>query len=201
MPKTSEQFAAIRKERRDTILESALFLFATKGFEGANMDDVSKVADCSHGLLYHYFSSKQELFDAVVNEKVIPTHLAISETVNFNQKAKFVIHDLILRYFEILKGKDDRAVWAMTVILYVRLNSSMWTTVMKTVKSHKPIQDWILELIVRGQAEGDFNNLEAKDMVFALLALVVGLCINRQRVGYRKFSCPNAEIVMKMFLK
>ena len=59
MPKTKEQFEQIRNERINTILESALTLFAYKGYDAVNLDEVTKEANCSHGLLYHYFKGKE----------------------------------------------------------------------------------------------------------------------------------------------
>ncbi len=52
-------------DRRQQILEAALDVFAEWGFEGATTKEIATRADVTHGLIYFYFSSKEELFAAV----------------------------------------------------------------------------------------------------------------------------------------
>jgi AcrR family transcriptional regulator len=56
----------IREERREQILDSALFVFSQKGFHASNVSDVAAHAGVSQGTIYWYFKSKEELFDAAV---------------------------------------------------------------------------------------------------------------------------------------
>jgi AcrR family transcriptional regulator len=46
---------------RQRILDAALQLFATKGYEEATMRDIAAAAGCSLGLTYRYFASKEDL--------------------------------------------------------------------------------------------------------------------------------------------
>jgi AcrR family transcriptional regulator len=48
-------------QTRQRILDAALSLFATKGYEGTTMRDIAVAADCSLGLAYRYFASKEEM--------------------------------------------------------------------------------------------------------------------------------------------
>ena len=53
-----------RKEvRRNDIILSAFKVFCEKGYSGATVNDIVKKAGCSHGLFYHYFQNKKELFE------------------------------------------------------------------------------------------------------------------------------------------
>jgi AcrR family transcriptional regulator len=62
-----------RKEARPTeILEAALACFAEKGFAATKLDDVAARAGITRGTLYLYFTSKEELFKAVVRQSVLP---------------------------------------------------------------------------------------------------------------------------------
>ncbi|MEK5061208.1 TetR/AcrR family transcriptional regulator [Paenibacillus shunpengii] len=56
-----EQSKHIREARRIQILNAALRVFAEYGVEGTKMSMIAKAADLSHGLMYHYFESKEEL--------------------------------------------------------------------------------------------------------------------------------------------
>lgn len=63
-----EQAGIPRRDRREEILESSLHLFAEKGFHGTSMRDIARTAGITEGLIYHYFSSKRDLFRAIIDE-------------------------------------------------------------------------------------------------------------------------------------
>lgn len=48
-------------QTRQRILETAVRLFATKGYEATTMRDIAAEAECSLGLAYRYFTGKDEL--------------------------------------------------------------------------------------------------------------------------------------------
>ncbi len=48
------------------ISDAAAALFAEKGYEGTSLQDVAKAVGVTKAGLYHYFSTKQELFDSIV---------------------------------------------------------------------------------------------------------------------------------------
>lgn len=62
-----------RKEReklykRREILLAALEVFAEKGYEHANIEEIAVRAEFSKGALYNYFSNKEEMFIALLDE-------------------------------------------------------------------------------------------------------------------------------------
>jgi AcrR family transcriptional regulator len=48
------------------LLEGAIAVFDERGYHAARVDDIVKVAQTSHGTFYLYFSSKEDLFQALV---------------------------------------------------------------------------------------------------------------------------------------
>jgi TetR/AcrR family transcriptional regulator, cholesterol catabolism regulator len=55
--------------RRQRILDAALLVFGSKGFDAASMKEVAAAAGVTSGLLYHYFASKEALSLAVTVER------------------------------------------------------------------------------------------------------------------------------------
>jgi AcrR family transcriptional regulator len=55
-------------DRRQLILDAALNVFAEQGFDGATTKDIATRAGVTHGLIYFYFDSKPELFQAVFED-------------------------------------------------------------------------------------------------------------------------------------
>ncbi|CDN45635.1 MULTISPECIES: TetR/AcrR family transcriptional regulator [Paenibacillus] len=65
-PYNEDQLNQIRDERREQILAAALGVFARRGPALTKMSMIAAAAGISHGLLYHYFKSKDELFTELV---------------------------------------------------------------------------------------------------------------------------------------
>jgi TetR/AcrR family fatty acid metabolism transcriptional regulator len=56
------------EEKRRLILEAAVRVFARDGFHTSRVGDIAEEAGVAHGLLYHYFSSKDEVLRTVFSE-------------------------------------------------------------------------------------------------------------------------------------
>jgi AcrR family transcriptional regulator len=55
--------------KRDQILDGAKSVFATQGFEGASMNDITRAAGVSKGTIYVYFDSKEDLFAGLIERE------------------------------------------------------------------------------------------------------------------------------------
>ena len=66
-------------ERRRQLLERATALFATHGYDELSMAKLAREAGISKPLLYHYFPSKRDLFEAVLSDAA-EQHLRRIET-------------------------------------------------------------------------------------------------------------------------
>jgi AcrR family transcriptional regulator len=55
---------------RERILSAALREFAAKGFAGARVDVIARRAAINKRMLYHYFGNKEQLFRAVLRQKI-----------------------------------------------------------------------------------------------------------------------------------
>ena len=62
MPKVVPQY---REQAKERIVETALRVFAEKGYHEATMKDVANRLGVSEGTIYLYFRSKRELFKAI----------------------------------------------------------------------------------------------------------------------------------------
>lgn len=59
------------EERRQQIIDGALQVFASKGFEKATNKDIAAAAGIgSPGLIYHYFIDKNDLFQQVLEQRL-----------------------------------------------------------------------------------------------------------------------------------
>lgn len=66
MPRTEAQNKKLREQKRVKIMNSALDLFAEKGFDATSINMIAKRACISKGLIYNYFESKEELIKIII---------------------------------------------------------------------------------------------------------------------------------------
>lgn len=66
-PKVSD---AYKEERRQAILDAALRCFAEKGYGSTTIDDIAAELGVSKGVVYLYFSGKEELYMQVMEERM-----------------------------------------------------------------------------------------------------------------------------------
>ena len=57
-----------QEDKRRIILDAAVRVFARKGYHSSRVGDIAEEAGVAHGLLYHYFSSKEELLETIFRE-------------------------------------------------------------------------------------------------------------------------------------
>ncbi len=55
-----------KNQKQGMIIDAALEVFRQKGYANARMADIARRAGVSYGLVYHYFGSKEVLFEMIV---------------------------------------------------------------------------------------------------------------------------------------
>ena len=90
-------------ERRAQLVATALDVFATKGLDGATVKDLSDAAGVAQGLLYHYFRSKEELLQAVLDEHYFLPELRRIAAPDRDRPAAEVLVELALGFARVLE--------------------------------------------------------------------------------------------------
>lgn len=68
-----------REERRNKILEASLELFVAKGYSGTKVSDITSAVGMSAGLFFHYFSSKDEVYEELVKIGLMGTQMSMKQ--------------------------------------------------------------------------------------------------------------------------
>ena len=61
--------ARVRRDKRALILDAAIKVFARKGYHGCRISDIAREADIAYGLVYHYFTNKEEILRTIFEER------------------------------------------------------------------------------------------------------------------------------------
>lgn len=81
-----EAFERASDERKEKILEVGINEFASKGYEKANINIIAKKAGISIGLMYKYFSTKEDLFITCIQRGMSILDNAVDEILKSDDK-------------------------------------------------------------------------------------------------------------------
>lgn len=99
---TADGHAAIADERRTQIVEATRELFETKGHSRTTITDVTESLGVTRSLFYHYFASKEDVTEAVL-DSYVDDFIVLVQTWNEGReplKVRQALHDCI-RIFRI----------------------------------------------------------------------------------------------------
>lgn len=120
-PLTKEQFEAIREESKTKILNAALRLFTTKGFEYTSINNIATEAGISKGLIYNYFKSKDELLDQTLLMIIGRLSEVFLPSLEIEEPGKRLEY-LIRTHFNLLI--ENPGFWKMFVGLSLQLDTA-----------------------------------------------------------------------------
>ncbi|MDP2936488.1 MAG: TetR/AcrR family transcriptional regulator [Dehalococcoidia bacterium] len=175
MPKVT---AAHLEGRRQQVLNAAFECFSTTGFHQTTMQDICKKAQLSPGAVYRYFSSKEAIIEAMVEQSREQSTALIEEAKGQGSTLQ-VLTNLADAFFGLL----DQPVAQATI----RLHMELWaealhnTQVMDLLRTDfKSIHRTIADIVRRGQDRGDVNPALDPDAVArVLMSFFDGLLIQK----------------------
>ena len=145
-----------QEEKRRKLLEAAVRVFARKGYHAARIGDIAEEAGVAYGLLYHYFSSKEEVLRSVFRD----TWRALIQTIKNVEESDDPPPEQLRKVAEILLRSWRREPDLVRVLVLEVTRSSLLAGEMdEVVASFAAIQ----EIIERGQADGSIRaDLDAR---------------------------------------
>jgi TetR/AcrR family transcriptional regulator len=157
-----------RDESRAKILAAAEQLFARDGLAGARTDAIADAARVNKALLYYYFRSKEQLYEAVLE-----SHLR-----EFNEQALATLRapgsprSLLLRYVELQFDFISR--FHRHAALFQQLMMKGGKPAERLFRQYiAPRSEAVQKLLERGMREGDFRKASPFHTTVSLVALIV----------------------------
>lgn len=115
----------------ETILEVSARLFLEKGFDRISVQDIANQAKISKGAIYHHFSSKEEIINAVMNmqakdiEHKLKTWLIEAGDVSAKERLVYALKKNIAEHenysFEEIKAFAKNSKSADYIVAYMKL--------------------------------------------------------------------------------
>ncbi len=198
------QNSQLKKEkRRREIALCALKVFCEKGYDNTSIDDIVKKVGCSHGLLYHYFKNKKDIFDEIINIKHNQNNdelkRKMDEEKSYTKKLRLFIEDLFFRLVN-----DENFVYHFYFFVSQSFNYKEKGVVPKKKSCNKkPMLKVMEELFLAGQKNGEFNNKYSPfDCAKLVFSIIQGATINYvifPKEIQEKISLPNVDFIIEIF--
>lgn len=205
MPKTEDQLNKLKESRRRKIAIAGLKVFCEKGYEATTVDDIMKKAECSHGLFYHYFKSKKELFDEVMKIKHENKDNALEEKVknepDYFNKLKIILNGL----FSNMKNDENFPYHYFFFLSRCFYQKEKGCTLPPKKDGKKPFIMVFEEIFAEGQKQGCFTDKysarECATLLFSIIqGATLGFVISPKDIQ-KKMELPNIELILNVFRK
>lgn len=178
-----------RKEARPgELLAAALELFVEKGYAATRVEEVAQRAGVSKGTLFLYFSSKEELFKAVVRENISGRFAEWAKELAEYQGSSV---DLV-RYCMHSWWERVGSTKASGIPKLMMSEAGNFPELARFFQAEvvQPGDDLIRSILQRGVDRGEFRTLDPTYGVYSILAPMMYLAMWKHSLG----TCGDARI-------
>ena len=152
-------------DRRRAILDAATTVFAEKGFHAARVSDIAAEAGVAHGLVYHYFDSKEQMLNELFSERW-SLLLAALEQADANlstprEKLAAAATFIVESY------RHEPAVMKVVIVEVTRAANSFGRIHLPEItQAYEKIADFVAEAQSRGEMRPDVSPSDAALLFF-----------------------------------
>jgi TetR/AcrR family transcriptional regulator, fatty acid metabolism regulator protein len=181
------------EDKRRVILEAAVRVFARKGFHTCRVGDIAEDAGVAHGLLYHYFRSKDEVLECIFKETwadILAAAKMVEETDEPARDRLTGIAKLLLRAWR----RDPELV--KVVVREIVRSPDLQDRISVIHEAFAAIE----RIVARGQKDGEFrSDISAKlaSFVFygALEEILTGWVLGTLEDGDEQIAAAERTVV------
>lgn len=183
---------------RDIIIEKAYYFFSMKGYKSTSIKDIIESVGVAKGTFYHYFNSKSELLDIVVEEILCRETKKIREAIDRFDGNAIEMFKVFFDMQSKWKYAEANVLFEMMKVMYSDENVLFLKKIEE--KSKKYFGPILAEIIRRGIKEGSFNTFapEEASNIIMTLSFALGEEINDIFMNNEQYEDPVGELERKM---
>ncbi|MBM7569183.1 TetR/AcrR family transcriptional regulator [Paenibacillus sacheonensis] len=174
MPRLKEeQLQKIYEERKQQITLAAVKIFAQRGLPGTKISMITSKAGVSHGLFYHYFKTKEELFISLVREAV---ETSMQEIGNLSHLTASPIEKIRI----LTQGMLDESGAPYFMLLHRARNFEEVPEEVSQLIQNYPIEIYVerlLPIFQEGQQRGEVAGGNLTEMIANYLTVISGVMV------------------------
>lgn len=158
--------------RRDAIVEAARKSLALFGYKGTTMDQIAKMANVSKGSIYTFFTSKEELFDLIVQETVDEMEAVLQASVDGEQPVFASLHQALS---QVLQFRREHELLAKLYHEMRELGTAAANDAVRRVEDQ--ILSFIERMIRQAIQRGQMKPCDASITAFLFLKFYIALVV------------------------
>ena len=162
----------IKEKRKKQILDAAMKVFVSNGFENSRMDDIVSRSGLSKGAIYHHYSSKKELFLELIDVWEVQTFPRFYSKSEDDKTATQIINefsDEVVRVFN-----DKRYLFLAEIEFWAMANRDK-DVQEKSNELYKKILHLFVLVFNKGIRDNEFVEFDTKTYAVILLTLLNGI--------------------------
>ena len=198
----SKKKAVSPQDRREQIVLGALKVFCKKGYDGATINDIVKQAECSHGLFYHYFKSKKEIFDAVAENRGVGMNAFLDKVLEEDSSYVNKLYKLTEYAFENTKNDE---IFAYRYYFFLTTFFSKAESGNLPEKCKKPSHLRMIDFFEQGIVSGEFSDkYTAREYTKLYNSIIQGATLNFilcPKEFRSLFQFPLPQLIVDIFKK
>ncbi len=172
----------IKEARKDNVIESALQVFAEKGYADATMTDIAKKAGVSTPVLYEYFKTKEDLLFAIPEKFTGEPAQMFDFMLPYLRGPEAKIRGIVQGYLTLY---ESNPLYTSLVMLELKTNRRFLKT--NAYSLIKKVAHILLESIREGINDGTFKeNTDAFLIRSMILGAIEHLCVRKLLLGEPK---------------
>lgn len=189
-----------KKEKQILIFDAALKVIKEKGFHKARIADIAEEAAISYGLVYHYFKSKEDLFNEILNQWWAKLYALLENIKKTEEEFNLKLRGLILYFLCTYQQKPDLMNIFITQIS--RSTNNLTKTRMDHFKKFFALTETIL---IQGQDKGILrSDFEARYLTYiflgALETFLTIMVLGNQKIKNDAQKEKIADTILEVFL-
>jgi AcrR family transcriptional regulator len=196
MPRSEAENQRLRERQRANILDAAMRVFARSG-PSASMSEIAEAAGVSQGLAYRYFTSKEEIYYALVAQ-AFQSGVSESEYARMMSGTPWQRLETLLS--RIIGARREHPEFFQ--VLYHVLGDDKAPAELRAQMQERGhfFVGAVRRLIVEGQAMGEVAQGDPDQLVLTLTAYLDGLTrLSLYDPERLRAHFPDTEIVLRMF--
>ena len=155
--------------RRNQIIDTALKVFAEKGFAKTTIKDISETAGISQGLMYHYFKSKEDLLTAVIQRHSFIAQLRRIISGTHTKPVRQVLYETAAGFYDLLASKKELISIVLSEMQTNPAFKKMWSII--PVEGIKILSDYLSANISAGKLKPHNTEVAARSMLYTVVML------------------------------
>ena len=145
--------ATAAADKRRTILDAAVRVFARQGFNQCRVSDIADEAGVAYGLVYHYFRSKDEVLDTLFLERWNVMLEVIAEIDGRSVPAREKLH--AIASFIVDSYRHDPDLMKVIIVEVTRAANSFGQTHLAKIQE---AYGMIAAIVEQAQRDGEFRD-------------------------------------------